>query len=40
MKAWLCENPTGVEALQWRELPTPEPQEGEVRIVVLSLIHI
>jgi NADPH2:quinone reductase len=34
MKAWLCENPTGVEALQWRELPTPEPQEGEVRIVV------
>ena len=23
MKAWLCENPVGVEALQWRELPAP-----------------
>lgn len=34
MKAWLCENPTGVEALQWRELPTPEPGPGEVRMVV------
>jgi NADPH2:quinone reductase len=34
MKAWLCENPTGVDALQWRELPTPEPQAGEVRVAV------
>jgi NADPH:quinone reductase len=34
MKAWLCENPIGVEALQWKELPTPEPQAGEVRIAV------
>ena len=25
MHAWLCENPTGVDALQWKELPTPEP---------------
>jgi NADPH:quinone reductase len=34
MKAWLCENPTGVDALQWKELPTPAPKAGEVRIAV------
>jgi NADPH2:quinone reductase len=35
MKAWLCENPIGVDALQWREdLPLPEPKAGEVRVVV------
>ena len=34
MHAWLCENPVGVEALQWKELPTPEPQAGEVRIAI------
>jgi len=34
MHAWLCENPTGVEALQWKELPTPEPKAGEVRIAI------
>jgi NADPH2:quinone reductase len=34
MKAWLCENPIGVEALHWKELPTPEPKPGEVRIAV------
>ncbi|HEX2541553.1 MAG TPA: NADPH:quinone oxidoreductase family protein [Caldimonas sp.] len=34
MHAWLCENPTGVEALQWKELPTPEPQPGEVRVAI------
>jgi len=32
MHAWLCENPTGVDALQWKELPTPQPQAGEVLI--------
>src|SRR4051812_42010224 len=32
MHAWLCENPTGVDALQWKDLPTPEPKAGEVRI--------
>jgi NADPH2:quinone reductase len=32
MHAWLCENPTGVDALQWKELPTPEPKAGEVLI--------
>lgn len=34
MKAWLCENPVGVEALTWKELPTPEPQKGEVLIEI------
>lgn len=35
MKAWLCENPIGVDALQWREdLPLPDPKAGEVRIAV------
>ena len=34
MKAWLCESLDGVEALQWRELPTPEPQPGQVRIAI------
>ncbi len=32
MHAWLCENPVGVDALQWKELPTPEPGAGQVRI--------
>ncbi|MGZ5184461.1 MAG: NADPH:quinone oxidoreductase family protein [Caldimonas sp.] len=34
MHAWLCENPIGVEALQWKELPTPAPKAGEVRIAI------
>ncbi len=34
MKAWLCENPIGVEALRFTELPTPEPKAGEVRIAI------
>ena len=34
MHAWLCENPVGVEALNWRELPTPQPQAGEVLIEI------
>jgi NADPH:quinone reductase len=34
MHAWLCETLDGVNALQWRELPTPEPRAGEVRIAV------
>jgi NADPH2:quinone reductase len=32
MHAWLCENPVGVEALAWKELPTPVPGPGEVRV--------
>jgi NADPH2:quinone reductase len=34
MQAWLCENPIGVEALQWKEMPTPEPAAGQVRIAI------
>ncbi len=34
MQAWLCENPVGVEALQWKELPTPTPGPGEVLIAI------
>jgi NADPH2:quinone reductase len=34
MHAWLCENPTGVDALVWKELPTPEPAPGEVLIEI------
>ena len=34
MQAWLCENPTGVEALTWKELPTPQPKAGEVLIEI------
>src|SRR6186713_925374 len=39
MHAWLCENPTGVEALTWKELPTPQPKAGEglVEIKAASL---
>jgi NADPH:quinone reductase len=34
MQAWLCENPVGVEALQWKELPTPVPKAGEVLVEI------
>ncbi len=34
MHAWLCENPTGVDALAWHELPTPTPKAGEVLIEI------
>ena len=34
MHAWLCENPVGVDALVWKELPTPEPGAGEVRVAI------
>ena len=36
MHAWLCENPVGVEALKWAELPTPEPKAGEVRVKIAA----
>lgn len=32
MHAWLCENPVGIEALTWKEMPTPVPAAGEVLI--------
>jgi NADPH2:quinone reductase len=34
MHAWLCENPVGVDALTWKELPTPNPKAGEVLIEI------
>lgn len=34
MHAWICENPIGVEALRWKELPTPEPAADEVRVAI------
>ena len=34
MHAWLCENPVGVDALTWKELPTPTPKSGEVLIEI------
>jgi len=34
MFAWLCENPIGPEALTWKELPTPAPAAGEVRVAI------
>lgn len=34
MHAWLCENPVGVDALTWKELPTPAPKPGEVLIEI------
>ena len=34
MHAWLCENPVGVDALTWKEIPTPAPKAGEVLIEI------
>jgi NADPH2:quinone reductase len=34
MHAWLCEQPTGVDALQWQELPTPQPGPKQVRVAI------
>jgi NADPH2:quinone reductase len=34
MHAWLCEHTTGVQDLQWKELPTPEPGPGQVRVAI------
>ena len=34
MHAWLCDNPVGVDALNWKELPTPQPAAGEVLIEI------
>ena len=34
MHAWLCENPIGVDALTWKELPTPQPGPGEVLLEI------
>ena len=34
MHAWLCTQPTGVEALAWTEQPTPAPGPGQVLIAI------
>jgi NADPH2:quinone reductase len=34
MKAWLCEDPIGVDALVWKELPTPQPGAGQVLLAI------
>ncbi len=34
MHAWLCENPVGIDALTWKELPTPAPGQGEVLVEI------
>ncbi len=34
MKAWLCESLDGIGAMRYQDLPTPEPQAGEVRIAI------
>ena len=34
MKAWLCENPIGIEALKWTDIPTPNPGPDEVLIEI------
>jgi NADPH2:quinone reductase len=34
MWAWWCDRLEGVDALQWREAPTPEPGPGQVRIAI------
>ena len=34
MHAWLCESPTGIDALSWKEIPTPSPAAGQVLIEI------
>ncbi len=34
MHAWLCENPVGVDALTWKEIPTPQPGAGQVLLEI------
>jgi len=34
MQAWMCETLSGPEGLQWKEVPTPEPGPGEVRVAI------
>ena len=34
MHAWLCENPIGVDALTWKEIPTPQPGADEVLLEI------
>ena len=34
MQAWFCETLSGPEGLVWKEVPTPEPGPGQVRIAI------
>ena len=34
MQAWICEQPTGIDALTWQERPTPSPGPGELLLQV------
>ncbi|HBH38317.1 MAG TPA: NADPH:quinone oxidoreductase [Curvibacter sp.] len=34
MHAWLCTDPTGVDALEWKELPTPQAGPGQVLVEI------
>ncbi len=34
MHAWFCETLTGPDDLKWKEVPTPEPGPGEVRVAI------
>ncbi len=34
MHTWLCENPVGIDALTWKELPTPSPGKGQVLVEI------
>ena len=34
MQGWFCPNPTGVDTLEWRDAPNPEPGAGQVRVRV------
>lgn len=34
MQAWICDNPTGVDALTWQTLPMPEPGPGQVLVAI------
>jgi NADPH2:quinone reductase len=34
MHAWMCHNPVGTDALQWQEVPTPQPGAGQALVAV------
>ncbi len=34
MHGWFCDQPIGVQSLQWREAPTPMPSAGQVLIAI------
>ena len=34
MRAWRCDEPSGVAGLRWVEAPTPAPVPGQVRVAI------